>query len=139
MDVHQAKTETNHEELMTITKPVKKGWKPIWKNWRQIQNGVLSERKEVHNDEAAVETIGALEDRHGDQRLAVRCRGRPKKRTQDGSGPRQKLAAAQVRLTRRAIPALRKGRSHREPDQTTRPRRQELRLESKEMLYEALG
>jgi hypothetical protein len=29
MDVHQAKTETNHEELMTITKPVKKGWKPI--------------------------------------------------------------------------------------------------------------
>jgi hypothetical protein len=31
------------------------------------------EHQEVLDEEAAVETIGALEDQYGDRRLAVRC------------------------------------------------------------------
>jgi hypothetical protein len=108
-------------------------------------NRVLSEYKEVRNEEAPVETIGELENRQGDRRLAVSCRGQPKKRTQVDSGSRQNLAAAQIRLTCRFIPALRKGSIHRGADKTTdndireRSRRQELRQESKQTLHEALG
>jgi hypothetical protein len=40
------------------------------------------------------ETIGAAEDRAGEQRLAVRRRGQLKKRAQGKDGPRQKFAAA---------------------------------------------
>jgi hypothetical protein len=52
-----------------------------------------SEHQEVPNKEVAVEAIGALEDRYGDQRLAVRCHGQLKKRTQGNGGSQQKLAA----------------------------------------------
>jgi hypothetical protein len=71
-----------------------------------------SEHLEVPKKEAAVETIGALEDRYGDRHLAVWHRRQPKKRTQRDGGSRQKLAAARGRLTRPAVPARRKGRSH---------------------------
>jgi hypothetical protein len=40
-----------------------------------------------------VEAIGALEDRYGDQRLAVRCHGQLKKQTQGNGGSQPKLAA----------------------------------------------
>jgi hypothetical protein len=66
--------------------------------------------QEVPNEEAAVETVGALEDGYRDQHLAVGRRRQPKKRTQGDGGSRQKLAAARGGLTCRAVPAPRKGR-----------------------------
>jgi hypothetical protein len=70
---------------------------------------------EDSNGTTREETIGATEDRSRDRRLAVRRRGRPEKRTQGDCGSRQKLAAAPGRLTHRALPACRKGRSHKRP------------------------
>jgi hypothetical protein len=102
-------------------------------------------RQEVPNKEAEVETILALEDRYGDRRLTVGRRGRPEKWAQGDGGSRQKLAPARGRLTHRAIPALRKGRSRRGPGKTTgngirgRSERQQLPLGWKESFYEALG
>jgi hypothetical protein len=64
---------------------------------------------ENSNEEAAVETVGALKDRHENRYLAVGRRPQPKKRTQGDGGSWQKLAAARGRLARRAIPAPRKG------------------------------
>jgi hypothetical protein len=57
----------------------------------------LAEHREVPKVEAAVETIGAPEDRHMDRRLAVRCHRQPKKRTQGDGGSRQQLAATNGR------------------------------------------
>jgi hypothetical protein len=77
--------------------------------------------------------------------LAVRRLGRPQKRTQGDGGSQQNLVAARGRLTRRAVPALRKGPSRRGPGKTTssgirgQRRRHELRLGSKKTLHEALG
>jgi hypothetical protein len=66
--------------------------------------------QEVPNEEAAVQTIGALEDRYRDRHLAVGHRRQQKKRTQVDDGCRQKLAAARGRMTHCAIPAPRTGR-----------------------------
>jgi hypothetical protein len=47
--------------------------------------------QKVPNEEAMVETIGALEEQYGDRHLAVgRCQ-QPKKRTQGNSGFQKKL------------------------------------------------
>jgi hypothetical protein len=46
------------------------------------------EHQEVPKQEAAVKTIGALEDQYGDHQLIVRRRGLLKKRTQGHGGPR---------------------------------------------------
>jgi hypothetical protein len=59
--------------------------------------------------------IGALENRYGDRHLAVGHRRQPKKRTQGDSGSQQKLVPARGRLTRRAIPAPRKGHGRQGP------------------------
>jgi hypothetical protein len=69
----------------------------------------VEEQQEVPKNEAAVETIEALEDRYGDGHLAVGRRRQPKKWTQGDGGSRQKFAAARGRVTRRAVPAPRKG------------------------------
>jgi hypothetical protein len=69
---------------------------------------------EVPNEEAAVETIGALKDRH----LTVERRRQPKKWTQIDGGSRKKLAATRRRMTRRAILASRKGHCHQGPART---------------------
>jgi hypothetical protein len=79
----------------------------------------VAKQQEVSNEEAAVETIGALKDRSGDRRLAVRRRGRLKKLTQGDGGSWQKWTLARGWLTRRSIPALRKGRIRRESGKTT--------------------
>jgi hypothetical protein len=50
------------------------------------------EHQEVPKEEAAVETIEALEDRYGNQHL-VGCRGWLKKRIKGHDGSRQKLVA----------------------------------------------
>jgi hypothetical protein len=64
---------------------------------------------EVPNEEAAVVTIGAMKDRYGDRHLAIGRRRELQKRTQGDGGPRKKLVAACRRMTRRVIPAPRKG------------------------------
>jgi hypothetical protein len=68
-----------------------------------------AEHEEVRKKEGAGETFRALKKQHGDSPLAVRRRGQPKKRTQSNAGSRKKLAAACIRMTRRAIPARSKG------------------------------
>jgi hypothetical protein len=72
----------------------------------------VEEHQEVPKVEVAVETIEALENRHGDRHLAIRHRRQPKKRTHGDGGSWKKLAAARRRMTRRAVPARRKGRCH---------------------------
>jgi hypothetical protein len=114
-----------------------------------------------------VENIGVLKDGYGNRHLAVGRRRQPKKRP--GGGPRKKLATGRRRMTRRAVPAARMGRCHKGPTVEKRRRKkrtndynvrdalkgrtslnfsngtrgrglkQELRLESKRTLYEALG
>jgi hypothetical protein len=91
--------EAGHEELMAIMKTT-----DLETNREKSECG--SEHLEVPKEEAAVETIGALVDRHGDRHLAVWHRRQPKKRTQRDGGSRHKLAAARGRLTRRAVPFL---------------------------------
>jgi hypothetical protein len=66
----------------------------------------LAEHQEVPNEEASVETIGALDDKYGDRHLAVGCLQQPKKLTQGNDESWQNLCR---RLTRRAVPALRQG------------------------------
>jgi hypothetical protein len=57
----------------------------------------VSENQEVPNEDAAVETTGALEDRYGDRNLAVGRRRQPKKPTRGDGGSRKKLATARRR------------------------------------------
>jgi hypothetical protein len=61
----------------------------------------------VPKEEAAVETLGALENRYGDWHLAVGWCQQPKKQIQGNNLSQQKLAAAQGWLTRCAISAPR--------------------------------
>jgi hypothetical protein len=74
----------------------------------QEKSEAVAVHQEVPKEEVEVETVGALEGRNGDRRLAVRRRGRQEKEAQSDCGSRQKLVAARGRLTRRAVPALRK-------------------------------
>jgi hypothetical protein len=65
--------------------------------------GALAEHQKAPNEEAAVEAIGALEDRYGDRRITW-----PEKRTQGNGGFCQKLAVDYGQLTCRSVPALSK-------------------------------
>jgi hypothetical protein len=67
---------------------------------------------EVPKEEVEVETIGALEDRYGDQHLAVGRRRQLKRWTQGNGGSRKKLVTTCIRMTHHALPAWRKGHSH---------------------------
>jgi hypothetical protein len=60
--------------------------------------------QEVPKEEAAVETIRALEDRYGNQHLAI-GRQQPKKWIQGNGGSQKKLAASPRWITHCAIPA----------------------------------
>jgi hypothetical protein len=86
VDVEVTDLETNPEETETV-----------------------AGQQEVTKEEAPVKTVRALKKRHGDRNLAVRHRRQLKKRTQGNGGSRKKLAAACRGVTRRAIPAQRKG------------------------------
>jgi hypothetical protein len=66
------------------------------------------------------EAIEALEDRTGEQRLAVRRHRQRKKRAQVNGGPWQKFAAFREWFTRHAIPALLKGHVHKGPRRNRR-------------------
>jgi hypothetical protein len=61
----------------------------------------VEKHQDVLNEEAAMETIGTLEDRYGDRHLAVGCCRQPKKRTHGYDGSWKNLAAARRRITRR--------------------------------------
>jgi hypothetical protein len=62
-----------------------------------------------------VATIGAQENRYGDQHLATGRRRQPKKLTQSDGGSRNKLAVSRRQITRLAGTARRKGRGHKGP------------------------
>jgi hypothetical protein len=69
------------------------------------------EQQEIPEEEAAVETIGALEDRC----LAIgRCQ-QLKKQTQGDGESQKKLVAVHRWMTRRAVPARCRGCSHKGP------------------------
>jgi hypothetical protein len=53
----------------------------------------VAEHQKVPYEEAAMDTMGALEDQYGDWCLAVRCRRWPKKQTLGDGGSQQKSAA----------------------------------------------
>jgi fumarate hydratase class II len=53
-----------------------------------------AEHEEIHKDEVAMKTFGALKKRHGDRHLAVGRHGKPKERTQGDSGSMKKFATA---------------------------------------------
>jgi hypothetical protein len=108
----EAEVETNQEEVNAMdleSNPEEKV--------------VVVEHQEVPNEETAVVTIGALEDRYGDLHLAVGCCREPKKRKQGDGGSRKKLAAARRRLTGHAFSARHKGRSHKGPTVKKRRRK----------------
>jgi hypothetical protein len=66
------------------------------------------EHEGVPKEEAAVQSVRALKNRHGNRNLAVGCRGQLKKWTQGNGGSRKKLAAACRGMTCCAIPAWHK-------------------------------
>jgi hypothetical protein len=82
-----------------------------------------AEHEEVPKVEAAVETIRALKKQHGDQHLAVRHCGQPKKWRQSSGASWKKLAAACRGMTRRAILAQCKGHGHQGQGQNNVARR----------------
>jgi hypothetical protein len=65
--------------------------------------GAVAERQEVHNEEAAVETVGVLEDRPGGQEPAVGYRNPRKRRNKGGviRGTRKGRTFAKRRRTQR--------------------------------------
>jgi hypothetical protein len=99
----KAEMKAHQERMMTIMKA----------DLEEIESE--SEHQEVPREEAAVETIGTLEDRYAFRHLDVGCRRQPKKRTRGYGGSRKKLATARRRMTRRAVPAPFKGWGHKGP------------------------
>jgi hypothetical protein len=116
----EAAVETNHEVDATGLEANPK------------EKEAVAEHPEVPYEQAALEIIGALGDRH----LAVGYRRQPTKRTHGDGGSRQKSVAAPGLWTSRSrsIPGKTPGNGIR-----GRSRRQQLRLESKGTFYEALG
>lgn len=73
------------------------------------------DHQKVPNEEAAVENIVALEDRHGNRHLATWC-GRKRWKWTLADGRSLKMCAtARGRLTRYVKPTLRTSRSHKGP------------------------
>jgi succinate dehydrogenase/fumarate reductase flavoprotein subunit len=68
--------------------------------------------EEVPKEEAALEPVRALRERHGDRNLAVGRRRLQKKRNQGNGVSRKELLAGCRGMNRRAIPARRKGHCH---------------------------
>jgi hypothetical protein len=133
MDSNQERTDANLKALKADQREMKaelKAWLGEMKACREateacegVTHACLEERKEPAPKETEVvaepeevpegatdaETIGAAKDRSRDLHLAVGCRGRLKTRTKRDGRLRQECAATVRRLTRRFVPALRKG------------------------------
>jgi hypothetical protein len=114
MKVHRDRVEANQERIIAKIDAWLEETKACLQKSEPTPEEIetVAEHREVLNEEAAVKNIGATEDRSGDQRLAVRRHGKPKKRAQVNGGPRQKFVA------RHAVAALRKGHVRRGPGRT---------------------
>jgi hypothetical protein len=73
------------------------------------ETAAVEKSQEAPNGAADAETRAGAEERTGDLRLAVRCRGRLKTRTKRDGRLRQDCAATVGRPTHRFVPAIRKG------------------------------
>jgi hypothetical protein len=120
-----AQMKVHHEEIMAIMGADRGKTKAYPEKREAIPEEMkyVAEHQEVPKEEAAVDTIGAPEDQHGDRRLAVRRLGQPKKQTHGDGGSRKKLAAARRRMTHHAVSARRKEGSHKGPTVEKRNRR----------------
>jgi hypothetical protein len=115
MDVHQAKTEANHEELIAamkttderiealldVSQEVTEAYPEIMEvNLGELQS--VTEHEVVPKEEAAVKPFRALKKQHGDWHLAIRHRDQTKKWTQGNGGSQKKLAAVHRGMTHHA-------------------------------------
>jgi hypothetical protein len=125
MDVHHAKTKTNHEELMTtikasherietlidVSQEATEAYPEIVEvNPAEMESEAVHE--EISKEEAAVKSFGALKKQHGDRHLAVGRCGKLKEQTQGKGGSWKKLAAACRGITHHAGVAWCKGHGH---------------------------
>jgi hypothetical protein len=75
----------------------------------------VGEPSEVPEGATGEETIGAIEDRSRDLRLAAGCHGKLKTHTKHDGGSRQECAAAVRRPTHHTVPAMCKGHVRKGP------------------------
>jgi hypothetical protein len=80
----------------------------------------VAEPQEIPEGATDEETIGAMEDRSRDLRLAVGCRGQLKTRIKCDGGSWQECAATVRRPTRCTVPAMCKGHVHKGPGKKCR-------------------
>jgi hypothetical protein len=110
MDAWLEEMRDSQNEMMACHEAMEAYPEKMKANPKEMES--VAEHQDVPNEEAAVETIVALQDRYGNWCLAAGCRQQLKKWAQGDGGSRQKLAAARVQLTHCAIPAPRKGHGH---------------------------
>jgi hypothetical protein len=105
--------KAHHKERMAIMRPYWRETKACPEKLEAIPEDIESEsdHQEILKEEAAVKPFGALKKRHGDWNLSVGRRQKPKERSQDNGGSRNKLAAACKGTTCRAGVARNKGHS----------------------------
>jgi hypothetical protein len=110
--VNQEKAEACDQEMMVIMETCLGQMKAmnLEASPEEIESEV--EHEEVPEEEAAVETLGALKKWYGARDLAVGCRWQLKKQTQGDCGSWKKLAAACREITRHAGVLWHKGRGH---------------------------
>jgi hypothetical protein len=72
---NQEKTDTNLEEMDSFQEEMKAMLETCLEKMELNPEGIkaVAEHQDVPNEEAAVETVRALEDQSGDQQLAVGC------------------------------------------------------------------
>jgi hypothetical protein len=114
MDTHHERTMGSQEELMAMMKATEACLEKAEANPEEKE--AIAEQQEVPNEEAAVEIIGALEDRCRDRCVAVRRQEQPKKWTQGDGGSWWKCAAVHRQVAHHAIPSPHKGHCHQGPD-----------------------
>jgi hypothetical protein len=102
--------DPNQEEMKTMLDAC---LEKMGANPGELQSVVV--HQEVPQEEATVETTGALEDPYGDRHLAKGHCQQLKKWTQGDGGSRKKLATARRQMTHFAIPPLYKGHGHQGP------------------------
>jgi hypothetical protein len=81
-----------------------------------VETECVAVNEKVPKEDAAVKTLRSLKERCGDQHSAVGRRRLLKKRAQNDCESRKKLAAHRRWMTRRPVPALRKGHGRQGPD-----------------------
>jgi hypothetical protein len=84
INIHQSRTKANQRETIAKMGAWIEGTKVCVGRLEanREKSDAVAEHQEVPNEEAEVETVGALKGRYEDQHLAVGCCRPPKKRTQ---------------------------------------------------------